>query len=160
MNHPKEEQTLVLLKPDALQRNLLGEIIHRFEIRGLKIVGMKMIHLNDALLDEHYAHIKDKPFFPGNKEFMSSYPVVAIVLSGIKAVNVVRAMLGPTKGYDAPPGTIRGDFSMSTQANMAHASDSLEAAKAEIKRFFTVKELYSYKKLDFDLSFSEDEKAV
>lgn len=158
MISPKEEQTLVLLKPDALQRNLLGEIIHRFEAKGLKIVGMKMIHLSDAQLDEHYAHIKDKPFFPGNKAFMSSYPVVAMVLAGIRAVNVVRTMLGPTKGHEALPGTIRGDFSMSTQANIAHASDSLEAAKGEVKRFFAPNELYVYKKLDFDLSYSDDEK--
>ncbi len=159
MNHPKEEQTLVLLKPDALQRNLLGEIIHRFEVRGLKIVGMKMIHLSDAQLDEHYAHIKDKPFFPGNKAFMSSYPVVGMVLSGVKAVNVVRTMLGPTKGYEAMPGTIRGDFSLSTQANIAHASDSLETAKAEVARFFKKDEIFSYKKLDSDLIYSDDEKA-
>lgn len=158
MTSPKEEQTLVLLKPDALQRNLLGEIIHRFERKGLKIIGMKMIHLSDAQLDEHYAHIKDKPFFPGNKAFMSSYPVVAMVLSGIRAVNVVRTLLGPTKGHEAPAGTIRGDYSMSTQANIAHASDSLETAKGEVKRFFSEKELFSYKKLDFDLSYSDDEK--
>jgi len=158
MSSPKEEQTLVLLKPDALQRNLLGEIIHRFEARGLKIVGMKMIQLSDAQLDEHYSHIKDKPFFPGNKAFMSSYPVVGIVLAGIRAVNVVRTMLGPTKGHEAPPGTIRGDFSMSTQANMAHASDSIDAAKAEVKRFFSPGEIFSYAKLDFDLSYSDDEK--
>jgi nucleoside-diphosphate kinase len=158
MTHPKEEQTLVLLKPDALQRNLLGEIIHRFEVRGLKIIGMKMIHLNDALLDEHYAHIKDKPFFPGNKAFMSSYPVVAIVISAVKAVAVVRTMLGPTKAYEAAPGTIRGDYSLSTQANIAHASDSLATAKEEIKRFFAKDELYSYKKLESDLIYSDDEK--
>lgn len=158
MSSPKEEQTLVLLKPDALQRNLLGEIIHRFERKGLKIAGMKMIHLSDAQLDDHYAHIKDKPFFPGNKAFMSSYPVVAMVLSGIKAVNVVRLMLGPTKGHEAAPGTIRGDYSMSTQANIAHASDSLDTAKNEVKRFFSDNELFKYKKIDFDLSYSDDEK--
>ncbi len=158
MHHPKEEQTLILLKPDALQRNLLGEIIHRFERKGLKIVGMKMIHLSSGQLDEHYSHIKDKPFFPGNKAFMSSYPVVAMVLSGIRAVNIVRAMLGPTKGHEAPPGTIRGDYSMSTQANIAHASDSLAASKEEVKRFFASEELFKYKKLDFDLSYSDDEK--
>jgi nucleoside-diphosphate kinase len=158
-NHPKEERTLVLLKPDALQRNLLGEIIHRFERRGLKIIGLKMVQLDDAILMEHYAHIKDKPFFAGIKDFMKSYPVVAIALSGIKATSIVRSMAGPTKGYEAPAGTIRGDFSLSTQTNLVHASDPAEDPEGEVKRFFKPEELFSYRKIDFDVLYGEDEKA-
>ncbi|MBX4187666.1 MAG: nucleoside-diphosphate kinase [Candidatus Doudnabacteria bacterium] len=158
-NHPKEERTLVLLKPDSLQRNLLGEIIHRFESRGLKLIGMKMMKLDDAILLQHYVHIKDKPFFEGIKEFMKSYPVVAIAISGIKAVSTVKAMVGPTKGYEAPAGTIRGDFSQSTQTNLIHASDPSEDPDAEVNRFFKPEELFSYKKIDFDFLYGEDEKA-
>lgn len=158
-NHPKEQRTLVLLKPDALQRNLLGEIIHRFERRGLKIIGLKMMSLDEAILKEHYSHIKDKPFFKGVQDFMSAYPVVAMAISGIKAVSIVRQMAGPTKGYEAPAGTIRGDFSLSTQANLIHASDPEEDPEGEVNRFFKPEEIFQYKKLDFDLLYSEDEKA-
>ncbi len=158
-NHPKEERTLVLLKPDALQRNLLGEIIHRFERRGLKIIGLKMITLDDAVLQEHYAHIKDKPFFAGIRDFMKSYPVVAICLSGIKAISMVRTMVGPTKAYEAAAGTIRGDFSQSTQTNLIHASDPSEDPEGEINRFFKPEELFSYKKIDFDFLYGDEEKA-
>lgn len=158
MNHPKEEQTLVLLKPDALQRNLLGEIIHRFERRGLKIIGLKMIQLNEAILNEHYAHLKDKPFFAGIRAYMSAYPVVAMALSGIRAISTVRQMAGPTKGYDAPAGTIRGDFSVSSQSNLIHASDPAENPAAEVARFFKPEELFSYKKIDFEILYAEDEK--
>src|SRR5579871_1238021 len=108
-NHSKEEKTLVLLKPDALHRNLLGEIIHRFEIKGLKIVGLKMLRLDDVLLHEHYGKYSDKPFYEGLKKYMSASPIIAIVLSGMKAVSVVRVMVGATKGYEAAAGTIRGD---------------------------------------------------
>src|SRR5271154_6475409 len=97
-NHPKEEKTLVLLKPDALQRNLLGEILHRFEIKGLKVVGLKMLKLDDVLMREHYGKYADKPFFEGLKNYMSSSPIVAVALSGMKAVSVVRIMVGATKG--------------------------------------------------------------
>jgi nucleoside-diphosphate kinase len=157
-NHPKEEKTLVLLKPDALQRNLLGEILHRFERRGLKIIGLKMMQASDAVLDEHYAHIKDKPFFAGIRDYMKSYPIVAIALSGIKAVSIVRSMVGPTKGYDAPAGTIRGDFSLSTQTNLVHASDPAENPESEVNRFFKPEELFSYKKIDFDFLYGDEEK--
>jgi nucleoside-diphosphate kinase len=152
--HPKEERTLILLKPDALQRSLLGEVIHRFERKGLRIVGLKMIHLNDALIEEHYGHLKDKPFFAGIKSYIKSSPIVAMALSGIGAVNAVRIIVGPTKGYEAAAGTIRGDFSMSTQSNLVHASDSLETAAVEIKRFFKDEELFDYKKIDFETVYS------
>jgi len=152
-----KERTLVIIKPDALQRNLLGEIIHRFERKGLKIVGLKMVQLEDVILDEHYAHHKDKPFFESLKKFMKSSPVVLLVLEGLEAVKVVRQICGATCGREADMGTIRGDFSMSTQTNIVHASDSLETAEKEIKRFFKEDELFDYQKIDFPYLYSEDE---
>lgn len=158
MNEKIKEKTLVLLKPDALQRNLLGKIIERFEQKGLKIIGLKMMQLEDVLLDEHYAHHKGKPFFIGLKNFMKSSPVVAIVLEGFDAVEVIRGICGPTLGRKAPPGTIRGDFSMSVQANIVHASDSTETAREEIIRFFNDDELFDYNKIDFEMIYVEDER--
>jgi len=153
-----KEQTLVLLKPDALQRNLLGRIIERFEQKGLKIVGLKMMQLGDVILDEHYAHHKDKPFFGGLKNFMKHSPIVAMVLEGLDAVKVVRVLCGPTLGREATPGTIRGDFSMSVQANIVHSSDSLETAEKEIWRFFNADEIFDYSKIDFEHVYVEDER--
>ncbi|MBI2024588.1 MAG: nucleoside-diphosphate kinase [Candidatus Harrisonbacteria bacterium] len=154
----KEERTLVLIKPDALQRNLLGEIVTRFERKGLKIIGMKMVRLDDVLLKEHYGKYADKPFFAGLKRFMSSSPVIAMALSGIKAVSTVRYIVGQTRGYEADPGTIRGDFGMSQQANLVHASDPSESPEEEIKRFFKREELFEYKKIDFEFLYAEDER--
>lgn len=160
MNHPKEERTLVLIKPDALQRNLLGEIIARFEKKGLKIVGMKMVRLDEVTLKEHYAHHIDKPFFAGLAEYMSSSPVIAMVLSGMKAVSAVRIIVGPTKGFEAPAGTIRGDLSLSGQTNLVHASDPAENPEAEIKRFFKEEELFSYQKIDFEVVYGDEERKI
>lgn len=156
MAHPKEEQTLILIKPDAIQRNLLGEIIGRFERKGLKIVGMKMMQLEDALLEAHYAHIKDKPFFVGIKNFMKSSPVVVMALSGINAVSSVRIIVGPTKGYEADAGSIRGDLSLSIQSNVVHASDSAENAREEVKRFFADEEIFDYAKQDFASIYADE----
>ncbi len=153
-----KEKTLVLLKPDALQRNLLGKIVERFEQKGLKISGLKMMQLSDVLLDEHYSHHKDKPFFTGLKSFMKESPVVAMVLEGLEAVSVVRGMCGPTQSRTAPPGTIRGDFSMSRQANIIHASDSVENAEKEVWRFFNQDEIFDYQKIDFEQIYVEDER--
>jgi len=125
------------------------EIIHRFERKGLKIVGMKMAQLGDVTLEEHYAHHKEKPFFAGLKKFMKSSPVVMIVLSGINAIAATRLIVGPTRGYEADAGSIRGDFALSGQSNIVHASDSSEAAAEEIKRFFSSEELFDYKRNDF-----------
>lgn len=136
------------MKPDAVQRNLLGEIIARFERKGLKIIGLKMVQLEDALLDEHYCHHKGKAFFNDLKRFMKSAPVVVMALEGYNAVDAIRIIVGPTAGYEADAGSIRGDFSMSTQSNIIHASDSLEAAEIEIERFFKEEELFRYKKID------------
>ena len=153
-----KERTLVIIKPDALQRNLLGEIIGRFERKGLKIAGLKMIQLEDVLLDEHYGHHKDKAFFSGLKKFMKSAPVIVVVLEGLEAVKTLRFICGPTCGRVADAGTIRGDFSMSGQLNIIHASDSVESAEKEIYRFFNNDELFDYPKIDFDFLYSEDEK--
>ena len=157
MQKPNKEETLVIIKPDALQRNLVGEILRRFEKKGLKMTGLKMMALNDVLLTEHYMHHKDKPFFVGLKNFMKSSPVVVVALSGLNAVKAVRLLCGPTYGAEADAGSIRGDFSMSTQTNIVHASDSPEVAKTEIKRFFKDSELFEYKKIDFDFVYGEEE---
>ena len=142
------ERTFILIKPDAIQRNLFGEVVRRFELKGLKIVGLKMIRLSDALLDEHYAHHKDKPFFSDLKQFMMSAPVVAMVLEGENCVKAVRIIVGPTVGHDAPSGSIRGDLSMGVATNIVHASDSPESAEAEVRRFFRPDELFGYDKVD------------
>jgi nucleoside-diphosphate kinase len=155
----KLEQTLIILKPDALQRNLLGEIVSRFERKGLKIVGMKMAQLNRPILEEHYSHHKEKPFFPALAGFMSSAPVVIMVLEGMNAISAVRLIVGPTKGYEADAGSIRGDLCISGQANIVHASDSRENAEAEIKRFFKPEELFEYKKIDYEFLYGEEERA-
>lgn len=157
--HPTQEKTLVILKPDAVERSLLGEIIHRFERKGLKIIGMKMTQLEDVLLEEHYIHHKDKPFFESLKKQMKASPVVLIALEGIKAIETVRMLVGPTKGYEAPSGTIRGDFSISKQANVVHASDSFENAETELKRFFKPHELFEYRRSDFEFVYGEEERA-
>lgn len=156
-NHPKEQQTLVLLKPDAVQRALLGEIMHRFERKGLKIIGLKMIQMDDAVARAHYGKYVDKPFFEGLKNFMGSAPIVAMVVSGINAIKVVRVLVGATKSYEAAPGTIRGDFAMSQQSNLIHASDPDENPMEEVGRFFQQSELFSYKKINFDLLHAPDE---
>lgn len=113
MTHEKEERSLIIIKPDALQRSLVGEIITRFERKGLKIIGMKMIHLGGDLVEEHYAHIKDKDFFPRIRRFMTSTPVIVMAVSGLSVIDAIRIIVGPTKGFEAAGGTIRGDYSLS-----------------------------------------------
>lgn len=156
MAHSKEERTLIILKPDAVHRGLVGEVVGRFERKGLKIVAMKMVQLEDALIDAHYAHIKDKPFFGGIKAFMKKSPVIVMVLSGIGAVAATRLIVGPTKAYEADAGTIRGDLSLSTQSNIVHASDSVESARVEVERFFASKEVLDYERNDFGFINSEE----
>lgn len=138
------ERTLILLKPCTVQRRLIGEIINRIERKGLRIVGMKMMQLDDALLNEHYAHLADRPFFNFVKTSMKATPVVAMCVEGCEAVQVVRTITGATNGRKAAPGTIRGDYSMSGQENIVHASDSPENAAIEIRRFFKPDELFEY----------------
>lgn len=144
---PQIERTLVLLKPDALQRDLLGEIISRFERKGMKIVGLKLTRLTDDVLDVHYAHHADKPFFTSLKQFMMQTPVVALVLEGYDAVSEVRKLVGSTNPRQADAGTIRADLCMNMPSNLIHASDSLETANGEIKRFFADQELIAYEKI-------------
>jgi len=156
MIHETEERSLIIIKPDAIQRNLVGAIITRFENKGLKIVGMKMMYLSDVVVEDHYSHIADKPFFPRIKKFMTSSPVVVMAVAGIKAVNSIRLIVGITKGFEADAGTIRGDFSLSMQSNVVHASDSVENGAIEIKRFFADDEIVEYKKIDTEYIFSDE----
>ncbi len=151
------EATLVILKPSAIGRAIAGEIISRFEKKGLIIAGMKMMQLNDEILDEHYAHLKDRPFFPRIKASMMATPVVAMCVKGIDAVQVVRAMTGVTNGRKAAPGTIRGDYSMSGQENIVHASDSVENAQIELARFFKPEEMFEYRPTSFNYLYASDE---
>jgi nucleoside-diphosphate kinase len=136
------ERTLIILKPAALQRGIVGEILSRFEHKGLYFVGMKMMQLDDAILNVHYGHLKEKSFFGDVKAAMSVSPVIVVCLEGVEAVRVVRTMVGVTNGRNADPGTIRGDYSMSVEQNVIHASDSIETAQVEIKRFFKDEELF------------------
>lgn len=152
------ERTLVLVKPDAIQRGLVGEITTRFERKGLKLLGMKMMSLDEAVLREHYAHIADKPFFPGVSRFMQSSPVVAMCWEGLDVVETVRRITGITKAREAEAGSIRGDFAMSVSCNVIHASDSLDSAEAEVKRFFKPDEIYEYDKSEFVHVYGEDER--
>lgn len=143
------ERTVVLVKPDGVQRGLIGEVISRFERKGLKLVGLKMMRVDDVLLDQHYARLKDRAFFVDLKRFMKSSPIVAMVWEGLDAISVVRNLIGPTVGREAAPGTIRGDFSMSVQSNVVHASDSQKTAVTELRLFFKEEELFDYYKDEY-----------
>jgi len=130
------ERTLVLIKPDAVRRGLVGEILSRFERKGLTIEAMVLRTMDAGLADAHYAEHVDKPFYPPLKEFMTGGPLVAMVLSGDQAVDVVRALVGATDGRKAAAGTVRGDYSLSNRENLVHASDSPDSAKREIALWF------------------------
>ncbi|MCL5770483.1 MAG: nucleoside-diphosphate kinase [Planctomycetes bacterium] len=136
------ERTLIILKPDAVARGLIGTIIERFERKGFQILAIKLTRMNTATAQEHYAMHKGKPFYQGLIKFMTAGPVVLLVLQGDHAIEVVRKMMGATFGFHAEPGTIRGDFGLSSSLNLIHGSDSPEAAQAEIERFFTPAELF------------------
>lgn len=151
------ERSVVLVKPDGVQRGLIGEIIHRFERKGLKLIGIKMLALSDAILDEWYAHHKDKPFFGGLKSYMKSYPVVTMLWEGKNAVATIRKMIGITKARDAEPGTIRGDFAMSQQYNLVHASETTEIAKKEEMLVFNKDEIFAWDKKDLQDVYLKDE---
>ncbi len=138
------EKTLVILKPSAVQRGLIGEVIKRFEQKGLRLAGMKMMQLDDEVLNVHYSHLKDKPFFQRVKDSMKACPVVIQCWEGIDAAKVVRRIIGSTNGREALAGTVRGDFSVSAQENIVHASDSAESAMAELNRFFSEDEIFDY----------------
>lgn len=143
------EKSVVLVKPDGVQRGLIGEIIHRFERKGLKLVALKMIPLTDAILDEWYAHHKDKPFFGSLKSYMKSYPVVAMLWEGKDVVSTIRKMTGITLSREAEPGTIRGDFAMSQQYNLIHASETVDIAKKEQGLMFSKDDIFEWDKQDY-----------
>ena len=139
------ERTAVLVKPDGLQRGMVGQIISRFESKGLKLVAIKIVQLDVEILDDWYGHLKEKSFFGELKEFMSLTPIVAMVWEGVEIIPAVRKIVGITKGREAEAGSIRGDFAMSGSQNLIHASDSEEAARKEIGLIFTETELFEYK---------------
>lgn len=151
------EQTLVLIKPSGVIRCLIGDVIARFQNKGLIITGLKMMQLDEKILREHYAHLVDRPFFPDLLNSMMRTPVIAMCIKGVDAVNVVRQLTGATNGRKAAPGTIRGDFSMSGQENIVHASDSVENALIEINRFFSEGEIFDYINDTFKYLYAPDE---
>lgn len=151
------EKTLVILKPSAVQRALVGEVTARFERKGLRLCGMKMMQLTDEILDQHYAHLASKPFFQRIKDSMMAAPVVCCCYEGVDAVETVRTMTGSTNGRKAAPGTIRGDYGMSFQENIIHTSDSPENAATELARFFRPEEIFDYKPASFQFLYANDE---
>ena len=140
------QRTLLLVKPDGVQRQLVGRVLSRFEDRGLKLVGLKLVHVDRALAEEHYAVHREKPFFTGLVDFITSAPLVAAAFEGPNAIAIVRAMNGATRPHEAEPGSIRGDFAVETAQNLVHASDSPENAAAELALWFRPEELLSYER--------------
>lgn len=151
------EKTLVILKPSAVQRQLVGEVTARFERKGLRLCGMKMMQLTDEILNKHYSHLASKPFFQRIKDSMMAAPVVCCCYEGVDAVETVRSMTGSTNGRKAAPGTIRGDYGMSFQENIIHTSDSPENAIVEIYRFFKPEEIFDYKLASMQFLYANDE---
>ena len=138
------ERTLVLLKPDCVQRRLMGRILSRFEDKGFNVIAMKMMRVTPELSKQHYAEHVEKKFYPGLEEFITGAPVLAMVLEGLDVIQVVREMLGATSGLKAAAGTIRGDYSSSRQMNLVHASDGPEAAAREMELYFSASEICGY----------------
>lgn len=151
------EQTFIILKPSTIQRGLVGDVLTRFQRKGLRIDGIKMMQLDEEILCSHYAHLVDRPFFPLLVKSMMATPVIVAILAGKDAVAVVRAMVGVTNCRNAAPGTIRGDFGMSGQENIIHASDSVENARIEIDRFFRPEEIFGYTLLTQPATYAPDE---
>ena len=143
---PATERTLVLIKPDGVQRQLVGRILDRYEERGLKLVGLKLVKVDRALAERHYDAHREKPFFGGLVDFITSAPLVAMALDGPNAIAVVRAINGATRPHEAAPGTIRGDFALETAQNIVHASDGPEAASSELDLWFEPGELLDYER--------------
>jgi nucleoside-diphosphate kinase len=138
------ERTLVLIKPDGVQRLLVGRLISRFEERGLKLVGLKLVRVDRSLAERHYAIHRQKPFFEGLVAFITSSPLVALALEGPNAIAIVRTMVGATRPHEAAPGTIRGDLALETAQNLVHASDGAETAQVELALWFSPDELHDY----------------
>lgn len=151
------QRTLVLLKPDCVQRRLMGKIISRFEEKGLKIAAMKMIRVSPELSREHYAEHVEKPFYPSLESFITSAPVVAMAIDGLEVIQVVRDILGATSGLKADAGTIRGDYSSSRQMNLVHASDSEASATRELNLYFSPEELCDYEEIGVNFLRAADE---
>lgn len=149
-----------MIKPDAMQRGLFGEIVKRFEQKGLKIIAMKMVQLDREILTKHYEKHVDKPFFESLARSMSFSPIVAMVLSGINALKATRLIVGQTKGHEADAGTIRGDLSISGQSNLVHASDPEEDPEKEIHLFFKENEIFPYQRIDWEILYGEEERGV
>lgn len=141
------QTTLILLKPDTIERSLVWQVISRLENKGLKIVGLKMMQLDDAIIAEHYDFLADKPFFPALKGYMQRTPVVAIAAKWVEAVKTVRNLTWATNPMEALPGSIRGDFALTIDANIIHASDSPETAEKELNRFFKWEGIFDYAKI-------------
>lgn len=151
------ERTLVLLKPDCVQRRLIGRLLARFEDKGLTLVAMKMLRITPELAKKHYAEHVDKPFYPGLEAFITSAPVVAVAVEGVEAIRVVREMLGATSGLKAAAGTLRGDFSSSRQMNLVHASDGPQAAARELELYFQPSEFCEHQPLLASVLHAADE---
>jgi len=151
------EKTVVIVKPDGVQRGLIGEVLKRLELKGLKIVGLKMMTLDESKLREHYAHHVSKPFYSGLESFMKSSPVVIVCVEGKGAVEAVRLIAGVTNAAKADGGTIRGDMAMG-MCNVVHCSDSIETAQAEVTRFFKTEEICDYDKTEYLHVYMEDER--
>ncbi len=151
------ERTLVLLKPDCVQRRLMGRIIARFEDKGLNVIAMKMLQVTPELAKKHYAEHVEKPFYPGLEEFITGAPIVAMIIEGLDVIRVVRDMLGKTNGLEAAAGTIRGDFSSSRQMNLVHASDGPDAAAREMDLYFDASETCAYTPAIIDWTKAGDE---
>lgn len=151
------EKTVVIVKPDGVQRGLIGEVVKRLELKGMKIVGFKMMYLSEETLREHYKHHVEKPFYPGLEKFMQSSPVAVICAEGRNAVAAVRLIAGVTDAGNADAGTIRGDLAMGF-SNVVHCSDSMDTAKEEVGRFFSETEIFDYDKTEYLHVYMEDER--
>lgn len=151
------EKTLIIIKPCGIRRGLIGEVIQRFERRGLQVCGMKMVQLTENVLSEHYSHLVQRPYYQRIVESMMLTPVIICCLTGVEAVHIARVMAGPTNGREAAPGTIRGDYSVSVQENIVHTSDTIENAKIEINRFFKPEEIFEFEKFVKSVFYSIDE---
>lgn len=151
------EKTILIVKPDGVQRGLVGEVLRRVELKGLKVVGLKMMYLSEEKLREHYAHHVEKPFYPGLEAFMKASPVVCICVEGKSAVDAIRLIAGATNAAQADGGTIRGDLAMG-MCNVVHCSDSIENAQTEVKRFFKEEEIFDYNKTEYLHVYMDDER--
>lgn len=152
------ERTLIIAKPDAVQRGLVGEIIRRLELKGLKLIGIKMLALSSELLQAHYEEHLEKPFYEGLEKFMKSSPVVVMAWEGYECVNSVRTIVGATNPREAEAGTIRGDMAIGTGRNLIHASDSKQSGEAEVGRFFSSEELFQYDKSEYTHIYEPQER--